>query len=276
MQKMPISLAKGEFPVYTYPLFTLGGLAFSVLFSRRRSFRQDSLACVRRLMPPLQVQGGDCVPRRGPCLVVFNHYYRPGFPSWWMALALAATIPQEIHFVMTSELTFPGKWYSPLGAAGSRWLLRRLARVYGFTTMPPMPPRPCDVTARARSVRRVLAFARANAQAILALAPEGGDPPDGILHWPPPGVGRFLALLVEAGYPIVPVGIYEADGRLCLHFGHERTLSWPAASLADERDRCVAEQTMRAIARQLPARLRGAFADEEVSESQFDRKPPRV
>ena len=71
----------------------------------------------------------------------FNHYYRSGFNAWWMALGLAATVPLDIHFVMTGELTFPGKWYAPLGMAGSRWLLRRFS-IYGFTTMPPMPPRP--------------------------------------------------------------------------------------------------------------------------------------
>lgn len=262
MQKMPASSLKEVFPTYSHPPFLVGGLVFSVLFGRERSFRRDSLACVHRLIPPLQVRGAANVPQRGPCLVVFNHYYRPGFPSWWMAFALAATIPQEIHFVMTSELTFPGKWYAPLGMAGSRWLLRRLARIYGFTTMPPMPPRRRDVEARARSVRRVLAFVHAHPRTTLALAPEGGDQPGGILNWPPPGAGRFLALLTAAGFPFVPVGIYEADGRLCLSFGPSQELHCAPARSADERDRYAAGQVMRAIARQLPARLRGVFADE--------------
>jgi len=123
------------------------------------------------------VLGAEAIPQKGPCLVTFNHYYRPGFNAWWMALALAATIPVEVHFVMTGELTFPGKWYAPLGMTGSRWLLRRFSHIYGFTTMPPMPPRPKDLEARTRSVRRMLAFARSHPQAILGVAPEGGDQP---------------------------------------------------------------------------------------------------
>ncbi len=177
-----------------------------------------------------------------------------------MALALAAVIPDDVHFVMTAELTFPGKWYSPIGRAGSRWLLRRLARIYGFTTMPPMPPRRRDLEARARAVRQVLAFVRRNPQAILAIAPEGGDQPDGVLDWPPAGVGRFLALLAEAGYPLLAVGIYEEGGCLCLRFGRIWRLESPAGLSPDERDRHVAAQVMQAIAQQLPARLRGVFA----------------
>ncbi len=254
---------KDGFPAYSYPLFAVGGLALSILSGRGRSFRRDSLACVRRLTPPLQVHGSNRVPQQGPCLVVFNHYYRPGFPAWWMALALAATIPQDVHFVMTSELTFPGKWYAPIGMAASRWLLRRLARVYGFTTMPPMPPRPRDVAARAHSVRQVLAFVRANSRAILALAPEGGDQPGGVLNWPPPSAGRFLTLLAAFGFPFAPVGIYEADGCLHLSFGHQRPLPCATMLASDAKDRYVAEQVMRAIAQQLPAHLQGVFASKE-------------
>jgi len=215
---------------------------------------------VRLLEPPLKVYGAENISREGPVLLVFNHYVRPGFRAWWMALALAAVIPEDVHFVMTAELTFPGKWYGSVGRVGSRWLLQRLARVYGFTTMPPMPPRRRDLEARAHAVRQVLTFVRRNPQAILAIAPEGGDQPDGVLDWPPAGAGRFLALLAEAGYPLLAVGIYEEDGCLCLRFGRVWTLESPAGLSPDERDRHVAAQVMRAIAQQLPARLRGVFA----------------
>ena len=105
------------------------------------------------LKPPLRLLDAENIPTAGPCLITFNHYYRPGFDAWWMALAIAATAPVDVHFIMTSELTYPGKWYAPLGKSLSRALLRRLSKVYGFTSMPPMPPRPEDVQARARSVR---------------------------------------------------------------------------------------------------------------------------
>jgi hypothetical protein len=248
------------YPSYSYPPSVILGLAVSVFYGGRRSFRADGQACLRRLQPPLRILGVENIPASGPCLLTFNHYYRPGFNAWWMALALSAAVPADIHYVMTGELTFPGKWYAELGMAGSRWLLNRLGRIYGFTTMPPMPPRPRDVKARARSVRKTLTFARLHPQAMLGLAPEGGDQPGGLLNRPPAGAGRFIALLTGPGSKIVPVGVYELEGEFCLSFGPAYSLSIPDSLGAGEKDRAVAEVVMNAIARQLPERLRGEFS----------------
>ncbi len=247
------------YPSYTYPKRIGWSFAASVFFGRRRSFRRDGLACINRLKPSLRVLGEKNIPRGGPCLITFNHYYRPGFDAWWMALAIAATVPVEMHFVMTGELTFPGKWYAPLGMVGSRWLLRRIGKAYGFTTMPPMPPRPQDVKARASSVRAVLAYAQSHPQVIFGLAPEGGDQPGGVLNWPAPGAGRFIALLAGPTMPIVPVGVCEEDGCLCLNFGETYRLSIPPGLPADQRDHAIMETVMPAIAALLPPRLRGEF-----------------
>jgi len=249
----------GGYPRYSYPSGMAAGLAFDFLFKRAHSFREDGLACMRQLKPSLRVFGTESIPKNGPSILTFNHYYRAGFNAWWMALALAATIPTEVHFVMTGELTFPGKWYAPLGMAGSRWLLQRFSRIYGFTTMPPMPPRPQDVKARARSVRRVLAFARSHPQAILGLAPEGGDQPGGLLNWPPTGVGRFILLLAEQGFPLLPVGCFEEAGAFCLHFGEAYLLKIPDELTRKEKDVAAARAVMQKIAPLLPERLRGEF-----------------
>jgi 1-acyl-sn-glycerol-3-phosphate acyltransferase len=249
----------GDFPHYSYPSGMVAGLAFDFLFKHAHSFREDGLACIGRLKPGLQILGTEAIPQSGPCLLTFNHYYRPGFNAWWMSLALAATIPVEIHFVMTGELTFPGKWYAPLGMAGSHWLLQRFAGIYGFTSMPPMPPRPKDVNARARSVRRVLAFARSHPKAMLGLAPEGGDQPGGLLTMPPAGAGRFILLLVEQGFPILPVGCFEEAGTFCLHFGEMYHLKIPDKLMSKEKDVAAARSVMQKIAPLLPERLRGEF-----------------
>ena len=249
----------GDFPQYSYPSGMVAGLAFDFLFKRAHSFREDGLACIGQLKPNLQVIGIDHIPQNGPCIITFNHYFRAGFNAWWMALALSATIPVDIHFVMTGELTFPGEWYGPLGRAGSRWLLKRFSRIYGFTTMPPMPPRPKDVEARAWSVRRVLAFVKSHPQAMLGLAPEGGDQPGGLLNWPPAGAGRFILLLADQGFPVLPVGVYEENGAFCLCFGKMYTLGIPPGLSTDQKDHAVSEIVMQAIAHQLPARLRGNF-----------------
>jgi len=247
------------FPQYTYPTRLIPGLVANVLFGGHRSFRRDGLACIERLKPSLRILGVEKIPQGGPCLITFNHYYRPGFNAWWMALALAATLPVDIHFVMTGELTYPGKWYAPLGMAGSRWLLQRFSKIYGFTTMPPMPPREKDVAARARSVRETLTFACQHPQAILGLAPEGDDQPGGLLNWPASGAGRFVLLLAERGFPVLPVGAFEEAGEFCLCFGAAYRLQVPSCLGPDEKDRCAARTIMSAIAAQLPPRLRGGF-----------------
>ena len=247
------------YPRYSYPLRLAPGLLANVLFSGRRSFRSDGLACMERLKPPLQVLGAEHIPPVGPCLITFNHYYRPGFNAWWMALALSATVPADIHYIMTGELTYPGKWYAPLGMAGSRWLLKRFSRIYGFTSMPPMPPRPQDVKSRAFAVRQALSFARNHPQAFIGLAPEGGDQPGGRLNRPPSGAGRFILLLAELEFPLLPLACYEEQGSLCLRFGEPYTLTVPAALPADQKDRLSAGMVMQAIAPLLPGRLRGEF-----------------
>ena len=248
------------YPLYKYPPFAFLRLAPSVFFGGRRSFHRDGKLCLEELKPPLHVYGEENIPQGGPCLITFNHYYRPGFNAWWMALALAAVVPVDIHFVMTGELTWPGKWYAPLGQAGSRWLLARFSKIYGFTTMPPMPPREKDVEARARSVRETLTFARQNPQAILGLAPEGGDnPPAGALATPAPGAGRFTLLLAGLGFPVIPVGMYEEEGEFCMSFGVPYRLEISRGLGSEEKDRAAACALMSAIAVQLPARLRGGF-----------------
>ncbi|KAF0106172.1 MAG: hypothetical protein FD146_2761 [Anaerolineaceae bacterium] len=248
------------YPEYSYPLRLLPGLTASLLFGGRRSFRADAQACIERLKPPLRVLGAENIPQAGPALITFNHYYRPGFPAWWLALAIAAAVPVEMHWVMTGELTFPGKWYAFAGRPISRWFLQRLSKIYGFTIMPPMPPRPKDVEARARSVREYLDYARKHPQAILGLAPEGRDnPPHGALAHPAPGAGRFLLLLAGLGFPVTPAAAYEEAGEFCLRFGAAYRLQVPPRTGPDEKDRAAAEIVMRQIAALLPERLRGEF-----------------
>ena len=254
-----VFLINMDYPRYSYPLRLAPGLVANVLFGGQRSFRRDGLACLQRMDPPLRVLNADNIPQGGPCLITFNHYYRPGFSAWWMALALAAAVPADIHFVMTAELTFPGKWYASLGMAGSRWLLKRFSSLYGFTSMPPMPPRAGDVQARARSVRTALAYGRAHPRAILGLAPEGGDQPGGLLNRPPSGAGRFMLLLAEMGFPLLPVGCFEEAGAFCLRFGLPYRLQVSRGLGPDGKDQHAAQIVMSAIAAQLPERLRGEF-----------------
>ena len=126
--------------------------------------------------------------------------------------------------------------------------------------MPPMPPRKKDMEARARAVRKTLAYARQHPNAILGLAPEGGDnPPTGELAKPAPGAGRFIGLLADLGFKIIPVGAYEENGEFCLNFGPWYKLNIPRGLKPGEKDDALAETVMKKIASQLPERLRGLF-----------------
>jgi hypothetical protein len=116
------------------------------------AYRRAGIDCRRKLS--LKVQGRTHLPAQGPFLLVTNHYTRPGFGVWWTGLALSATLPMELHWIITAGWT--GTPLEPL----SRWLLRRVAQVYGLTAMPPMPPNPEEEAERAAAVRRVVAYAR--------------------------------------------------------------------------------------------------------------------
>jgi 1-acyl-sn-glycerol-3-phosphate acyltransferase len=233
----------------------------AVLLLRPRSFVQDAQVAVAGLCPPPEVRGAENIPACGPVLLVCNHYSRPGLGAWWLALAISAAVAAqrtpgadpEIHWLMTTAWTFPEspwrrRWLTPL----TKWAFRRVAQVYGFVPMPPMPPAPDEVEERAQAVRATLRLARRMAKTggMIGLAPEGRDTP-GQLGDPPEGAGRFIAMLVEAGLPVLPVGVAETAGRLRVSFGPPFVPRIPPSR--HERDRAVARQVMDAIACQLPA-----------------------
>ena len=250
----------GDFPKYGYPCGVVAGLAFSTISGLRRSFREDAIRCIGRLKPSLRVLGKENVPQGGPCVITVNHYHRSGFSAEWLALGISALVPREMHWVMTAEWTAPGEWYEPFKGLYSRLLLKYLARVYGFTSMPPMPPRPKDVAVRARSVRAVLGYAKHHPDFMLGIAPEGAEQAGGALSMPAPGGGRFALLLAGLRAAFVPVGAYEEGGAFCLHFGPAYRLEVPAGLSPDKKDRLAAAITMKKIAELLPAHLRGEFS----------------
>jgi len=234
-----------------------------VAAQRPRSFARDAQTAVTRLHPALEVLGDEHIPTHGPCLVTCNHYSRPGLGAWWTVLAIAAAVAArrapdadpEIHWVMTAGWTFPeSPWRHRMLTPLTRWAFARAAHVYGFVTMPPMPPDPREVEQRALAVLRTVRLARRAALegGMVGLAPEGRDFPGG-LGQPPEGAGEFIALLVRAGLPILPVGVSEPEGRLRVSFG---SLFVPDISPErTRRDRAVSRQVMAAVALQLPGTL---------------------
>ena len=179
-------------------------------------------------------------------------------------MAISAVIPQEVHWIVTAAWTYPDWLRSHFLTPASHWSFQRVANVYGFTTMPPMPPRPEDTQRRARSVRKVLSYARKVEQAIIGLAPEGRDSPEGGLCTPPPGTGRFMLHLADMKFDILPVGVFEHKDELYVRFGPGYRLPTSqdpglADLPVDGRDRYISRTVMERIARMVPERLRGEF-----------------
>ncbi len=246
-------------PRYRIPPNVFWPLALAWIMLRPRRFHADAAACIATLSPAPRILGREHIPAAGPALVVFNHYTRPGFSIWWLAMAIAAQLPEQAHLIMAGELT---TWHPPLGPALTRFALARLACLYGFTVMPPMPPRPQDVAARALAVRRVLRYLEKTSNPLVMLAPEGRDNPADSreLGWPPPGAGRFIGMLAEKGLRIIPAGGWEqGDGQLCVRFGPSFGLADLPRLTASDFDQEISASVMRAIAELLPEPLRGPF-----------------
>jgi hypothetical protein len=246
--------------VYRLARRHLPGFAWSVLALRPRSFAADSRLAMAGVRPEPQIMGGEQIPGTGPCLVVCNHYGRPGFASWWLALSIQAAVAArreagadpQIHWVMTAAWTYPpGTWQDRVVTPLTRWAFGRVAKVYDFVSMPPMPPRPFEVEARAVAVLRTARMARQAARdgGMIGLAPQGGDVAERLAP-PPAGAGEFIALLVGAGLPVLPVGVAEDGERLWLWFGPAFVPEIPAR--CDGRDRAVSDQVMVALGRLLP------------------------
>ena len=241
---------------YGLPKELLPPLGLALLTGERRSFRMDAIRCTRMLQPPLKIYGAENIPGCGPCLVTTNHYARPGFYAWWLALTISAAVPAEVHWLITSAWTYPDRLRSATITPLTRWILKRLAQVYGFTNLPPMPPDPADIARRAEAVRRVLKVARQSDRALIGLAPEGGDfAAPGQLAQPPPGVGRFMLHLSSLGLEISPVGIFEECECLCLRFGSRYQLTVLPGLLPSARDRHATRQVMDHIAELIPEHL---------------------
>ena len=199
-------------------------------------------------------------------MVVLNHYCRQGLGAWWgvfligQAIARRRTESDQVSWIMTNGWTYQDPIRSRLVTPLTRWLFRRIARSYGFISMPPMPPNPLQVEERAQAVRRVLSLAHGGA--MIGLAPEGRDSSDGSLIDPPAGVGRFLLLLAKAGLPILPAGVDEKDGALTVSFGEPFTLQAQPDLKKRQQDRRVGETVMVAIGKLLPPELWGIYREQ--------------
>ena len=247
-------------PKYSYPPGRFIPAAWDLVLAHRRDLQEDAKACIQDMEAELKVLGKENIPQHGGCVLTINHFHRPGLGAQWIALAVTALVPLKMRWAVTGELMCQDKWYQAVGSRASRVFLRRLAYLYDLITMPPMPPRPQDVEARAASVRAILQYVRREKDPILGISPEGHNPPNGVLKRPAPGFGRFASLLSKAGMRFVPAAGYETDGVFHIHFGKAYELYAQGGHSAVERDEQSTRMIMENLACLLPCHLRGDFA----------------
>lgn len=213
------------------------------------------------LQPAPKYFGVENIPQTGPYLITTNHFSSPGFASWWLTLGINAVVPVDVHWIMTGAMIYPGKWFEAPMRIVTSWAFRRVAEVYGFTNMPPIPPYSEDVEGRASAIRSLLDYAHNASTPVIGMAPEGTDYRGGILGPTPAGLGRFIAHLAPLCGIILPVGVFEDEKRLCVKFGQPYTLQVAHDLPRKQVDAYVSKVVMQAIAKQLPLDLRGEYTE---------------
>ncbi len=249
-----------QYPHYSVPKMIYLDLAVAAVLGQRRRFRAHAERMMGGEHPPLQVLGTENIPQNGPGVITMNHYFRPGFWPPWFAAAITVSVPVDIYWTMASALTFPGERLRKMKRWVSGLVLELVASIYGFNSMPPMPPEDNEIVQRAAAVSRLVRYIRANPNGLVAMAPEGGDQPEGVLNYPPKGFGRLAMALARSGMPFYPVGVWEEGNCFFLRFGAPYLLENRASpENPDEVDLWAARQVMLRIAECLPGRLQGIF-----------------
>jgi hypothetical protein len=227
--------------------------------NRRRDVFADTVAMAGRLAPPPRVIGIEHIPSHGRCVILPNHYERPdGIWVGWGTIVLTSAIARRriarapIRWVMTS--TWEDCYLGPYRVSPERlhWVLKRLAFVYDIILMPASER---EVAQRSVALRALLRALTDNPDQLVAFHPEAGG--FETLITPPRGMGRVLAAIDRRGIPMIPAGVFEADGRLTIQIG----APLPAGSLSGLDDASAADAVMRVIASLVPPATRGVYAD---------------
>ncbi|MCY3657191.1 MAG: 1-acyl-sn-glycerol-3-phosphate acyltransferase [Chloroflexi bacterium] len=229
---------------------------FTVLVLRRRLHAGRNALEMLAGKPRPRVEGLERLPASGPCVVVMNHYERPGLRVWWgVALATAAVWQRRgdppMRWLMTDR-------FEGFRIAGLRWpdvfmawMLGRVAWAYGHL---PVPKPEGDAAPRALVLREARRALRDGG--VVGVTPEAasGYGPELAVAWP--GSGAAIAWLSGGKVPIVPVAFFEDDeARLVARFGEPFTLD-------RMRDDEGAEAVMGAVAALLPPELHGVYGSD--------------
>ena len=242
---------------YSFSLSNIAKISLSLLRGKQRSFQMDASQFIQSIHPPAVIHGHENISKHGPMLILLNHYARSGFLIIWAAFAISAALPVESCWVMTRAWTATGKFFGGIQSTITEALFTKIAKMYGFISMPPMPPDPRDALDRAIGVRNLIQKARKMENVAICMAPEGRDYPGGNLGWSAEGSGKLILQLSQYIPTTIPAGVYEKQGSLHIHFGKELNIKQFQGPLVDNKQ--VDRFMMKAIAQLIPENLRGDF-----------------
>lgn len=247
-------------PAYrlTLPLIARGAVA--ILLRHPRSLAGDASIVLGHMPASPLVRGADRIPEEGAFIVVANHYERPGLWMAWPAMLISRVVQartgRETHWIAIQEWESFSLWGISIPRGLIRAVFQRAFATYGIIAMPPP-----DSPAASRASAMRLAASAARRGSILGLMPEGTVGPTPELLPAREGAGLFVLLLAAGGTRVLPVGLYEEEGRLVADFGEPFALRIPEDVPKDARDVWASERVMRAIRALLPEPLWGAYAD---------------
>ena len=245
-------------PSYKFSLsYLVRWLLRVAVLRRRRGLGPDVREMLRGTEPRPRVRGIEHVPLEGPCIVVMNHYERPGLRVWWCAALVSAALSARrggeppVHWLITDR--FEGFRFAglPMPDRLMAWLLDKIGGAYGFLLV----ARPeGEAQSRSGLLREARTMLREGA--VLGITPEAasGSGPQLAAAWP--GSGAALSWLSSGSTPLVPVAVRDdEDGALLATFGAPFTLE----RAGDEEG---ARVVMDAVAALLPRELRGHYGSE--------------
>lgn len=255
-------------PRYRLPYSIMVRAVWCAIRRQPRDVYRDARELVGGMRPKPIVTGVEHVPASGPCVLLPNHYERPD-GAWvgWGAIVISEALARHrepgstVRWVMTSS--WEDCYVGPRRIAPEHvhWVLQKLAALYGIILM---SPEPGETQARGRALREIFHAVDAPLGNAVALHPEAGGFEELIV--PPPGMGRVIGALDKRGLPLIPVAVFEEDGRLRIHFGKP----FAPGSLQVFSDAGTATVVMRTLASMLPPAMCGPYRDAvTVSEASF-------
>ena len=210
---------------YQVPWTLVFGLGPQIRRGERTSVDEFTAAIVRRFPLPPEFRGLQNLPENPRFVLAANHYQRKGLWILHTAAALTRPIAERYGPAASDPIAPPVRWmvtanwppvkFGPLHfPSPGDWLLPKVAHTLWCY---PVSFAGANPVYTARSLRRILRDLP-SMHCPLGIFPEGAAAIAGKLQPPLPGVGRLLAHLAKAGWPVLPAHVSEAEG-LVVKFG---------------------------------------------------------